>query len=95
MDDKIGRLKGTIVPVLKKNNVRRAAIFGSVARGEDKAKSDVDILVEFKGKATLLTLGRLYWQLEEKLDRKVDIVTYGSIDPRFRDNILSSKVDIL
>lgn len=52
------------------------AIFGSAARGEAKAGSDVDVLVTFdpSAKVTLFTLARLQRRLEELLGRKVDVV---------------------
>ena len=45
-----------ILPVLKRYDVVRAAIFGSFARGEMKESSDIDILVEFGGEKVFLTL---------------------------------------
>ena len=44
----LNTLKKKIIPILKKNHVVRAGIFGSYATGEAKKKSDVDILVEIK-----------------------------------------------
>ena len=46
----IENIKKKILPILKKNNVVRAGIFGSYARGEQKKDSDIDILVDIKGK---------------------------------------------
>lgn len=91
----IGKIKRDAVPILKANRVKRAAIFGSVARGEAKATSDVDFLLEFKGKVTLFDLGGLKADLEEKLKRSVDLILFRSIDPRLRDRILGERVDIL
>ncbi len=89
-------IKAEALPVLKKNNIARAAIFGSTARGEAKATSDVDFLVEFKKRRpTLLDIGGLKNDLEEKLKRSADIILFGSIDPRLKERILRDKVDIL
>ena len=95
MVEKVGQIKKDILPILKRHKIRRAAIFGSFARGEARKRSDVDILVEFKKTPTLFDIGGLYADLQEKLHRKVDIVTYNSIDPRLKESILSSKIDIL
>ena len=93
--ERIEKIKGEILPVLRKHGVRRASLFGSVARGEETEKSDIDILVEFEGRKSLLDLAGLKIELEEKLKRKVDVLTYKSIHPLLRERILSEKVDIL
>ena len=84
------------MPILKRHAVKRAAIFGSFARGEAKTKSDVDILIEYKTKnKSLFDLVDLKSDLEETLDRKVDVVTYNSIYWRFREQVLAEQVVIL
>lgn len=89
-------IKRKSLPILKKHSVKRAAIFGSFARGEAKAKSDVDILIEYRSKnKSLFDLVDLKSDLEESLDRKVDIITYNSIYWRIREQILSEQVVIL
>ncbi len=81
---------------MKKHAVKRAAIFGSVARGEAKAKSDVDILIEYKTRnKSLFDLVDLKSDLEETLDRRVDLITYNSIYWRIREQILAEQVVIL
>ena len=90
------KFKRIIVPVLKRNNVVRAGIFGSFARGEAKKKSDIDILVEIKAKKfSLLNLVSLERELEEHIGRKVDLVEYSTIHPRLKDQILKEEVKIL
>ena len=92
----ISRIKKKIVPILKKHAVKRAAVFGSFARGEARAKSDVDILIEYKTKnKSLFDLVDLKSDLEETLDRKVDLITYNSIYWRIRERILAEQVVIL
>ncbi len=63
-------------------------IFGSYARGENKAGSDMDILVKFKSRLTLLDLVGLEMALSEKLGVKVDLVTEGALSKFFRDDVL-------
>ena len=93
--DRIEEIKEMILPVLRKYNVKKASLFGSIVRGEDTKESDIDILVEFEGRKSLLDLAGLKIELEEKLKRKVDVLTYESIHPLLRDKILAEKVDIL
>ncbi len=91
----VENVKGKIVGILKKNGVKKASLFGSVVTGEATKKSDVDILVEFKGKKSLLDLAGLELELEKKLGRKVDVLTFSYINPLIRDRILSEQVPIL
>ena len=89
-------IKKKIIPILKRHAVKKASIFGSFARGEAKARSDLDLLIEYKTKnKSLFDLVNLKTELEEKLGRKVDIITYNSIYWRLRDQILSEQVMIL
>lgn len=87
-DEDIKKLKKIIVPVLKRYDVSKAGIFGSFARGEAKKTSDIDILIEFKGRKSLLDLAGLEIELEKTLKRKVDTITYNSIHPLLRERIL-------
>lgn len=70
-------------------------IFGSYARGEAKKKSDIDILVKFKGKKSLLSIVRVERELQESIGKKVDIVEYSTIHPRLKNQILKEEVPIL
>ncbi len=90
----IKELKVKIVPVLKKYGVVRAGLFGSVARGEVKKRSDIDILVEFEKGKSLLDLAGLKIELEEILKREVDIVTYNSLHPLLKEIILKEERSI-
>jgi len=88
-------LKNKIIPVLERNDVKRAAVFGSFVRGEQKEGSDIDILVEFRGEKSLLDLAGLKIELEEALQRKVDVLTYNSLHPLLKDRILREQKVIL
>lgn len=74
-------------PVFKKYGVKRARIFGSYARGEARADSDVDFLVVHRERASLYDLIGLRQDLTEILDRSVDIVSEGNVIPYFHDSI--------
>ena len=88
-------IKDQILPILKRYEVAKASLFGSFARGEAKEDSDLDLLVEFKGKKSLLDLAGLKIKLEELLHRKVDVLTYKSLHPLLRDRILAEQKEIL
>ena len=73
--------------------VKSLALFGSVARNEASAGSDIDILVEFHDRFTgLVTFVRLQRYLEAILDLPVDLVTRNAIKPQLRDRILGELV---
>lgn len=66
-----------IAQVLRTRGAIEASLFGSVARGESRPDSDVDLLVKFdeKRKTSLFDLVSIQNELEEKIGRKVDLVT--------------------
>ena len=68
----------------KRFGVKSLAVFGSVARGEARPDSDVDILVEFEGRATFDRYMGLKFFLEDLLGRRVDLVTRKALKPRMR-----------
>ena len=92
---KIFKYKDFIVEILKKHEVKRVSLFGSIVQGELTNESDIDLLVEFLGNKSLLDLVRLRIELEEKLKLKFDVLTFNSIHPLLRDQILAEQVEIL
>ena len=72
---------------LTRLGVKSLALFGSVARQEARATSDVDLLVEFEGAATLDRYVDLESYLEGVLGCSVDLVTRRSLKPRLRSSI--------
>lgn len=81
-------IENQIIPILKRQGVLKAALFGSFSRGEATRNSDIDILVELGKNKSLLDLVGLKLELEEKLKRKVDVLTYNGINHRLKDIIL-------
>lgn len=83
-----------IVPTIHTTfGVIRIGLFGSVIRGEQTNKSDVDILVELKDEyKTLKNYVALVDYLELYFDSKVDLVTLESLDPYIRPYILNEVV---
>ena len=91
----IEKLKSKIVKVLKENGVRRAGIFGSYARGEQKKNSDIDILIEIDNSLSLLDFIGIKLDLENELKKRVDLVEYRAIKPLMRKTVLDEEVSIL
>ena len=79
---------------LEKLGVKSLSLFGSVARGQDRPGSDVDILVEFKGRATFDRYMDTKFYLEDLLGRKVDLVTLRAIKPRMKPYIMQDLVHV-
>lgn len=76
-----------IAEILQKREAKKVAIFGSYVRGEETKDSDIDILVEFSNKKSLLELVRIECELSEILGITVDMVTEKSISPYLIDSI--------
>ena len=77
--------------VLKQYPVKRALLFGSAARGDMTEQSDIDILVEFLPDTRGLEFFGLRVDLEEALDRSVDLLTFNVLSkskPDFRNNVV-------
>ena len=92
---KLEALKKQILPILKQAGVKRAAIFGSIARGEDTKKSDVDIFITVPHHMGLFDFIGLQHRLEDALQKKVDLVDYDGIKPRLKPYIVKDEVAIL
>lgn len=92
---KMVQIKDRIIPTLKKHDVVRAALFGSLVRGEDMATSDIDLLVQFKKGKSLLDLVRLEFALKDRLNRPVDVLTFASLNHLIRDRVMKEQVRIL
>jgi uncharacterized protein len=79
---------------LKKHGVKSLSVFGSVARGEATAESDIDMLVEFDQPVGLFEFIRLKQYLEELTGRQVDLVTPDALRPLMRADILKEAVHV-
>ena len=84
-------IKTRILPVLKRQGVLKAALFGSFARNESGKNSDVDILVKLDKNKTLLDLIALRLELKEKLHMSVDVLTYDSINHLLKKRIMKEQ----
>jgi predicted nucleotidyltransferase len=92
----IEEIREKILPVLRKYDVTRAGLFGSIVRGEAREDSDVDILVEIdRDDISLLDFVGIEFELSEALGRKVDLVEYCAIHPLLKEHILKEELKLL
>jgi predicted nucleotidyltransferase len=83
-----------ILSIATKYGAFNVRIFGSVARGDETADSDVDFLVELEPGRNLLDRIALMQDLEDLLERKVDVATVKGLREYFRDRILNEAVPL-
>jgi len=83
----LAELKEKATPVLRSHGVRRAAVFGSTSRGEDRPDSDIDLLVTFGKPMGMVGYMHFIEQMENSLHKKVDIVTESSLNKFVRPHI--------
>ena len=88
-------IRNKILPILLPYGVERAGLFGSAARGEARADSDIDILVDIEKDISLFEFVAIKQKLEEELGRKVDLIEYQTIKPSLKDKILQSQVILI
>lgn len=73
-----------ILEIVRRHRGQSVSVFGSVARGDDRADSDVDFLVEFDAGSSLFDLMHISEELEELLGIPVDVVSVGGLKERDR-----------
>ena len=85
----IDEIKRISVPVAQKFGVKKLALFGSYARGEQKVNSDIDFLIEKGTIRDLFWFGGFINALEDNLGVRVDVLTYDSL----RDSLIAEAVE--
>jgi predicted nucleotidyltransferase len=90
--DRLPELRDRIVSTAAACGASNVRVFGSVARGEEDERSDVDFLVLLERGRTLLDLVRLEDRLERLLGRPVDVVTEASLTEPIRSRALREAV---
>lgn len=90
----IDEIKAIVAPIAAAHDVDGIYLFGSYARGNATENSDIDLRVD-KGRLTdLFALGALYADLEEGLNKKLDLLTTGSLDQSFLQNISEEEITL-
>ena len=83
-----------IIAVARARGASHVRVFGSVARGDATDASDVDFLVDLEPGRSLLDLGGLLMDLQDLLQRDVDVVTERGLRPRVADRVLADAVEL-
>ena len=81
--------KNIIIDTIMPFSPVRIGIFGSIARGEDTEGSDIDILYQLKDAVGLFNIIRIKDSLEEKLNKKVDMISEKYIHPELKPYIMN------
>lgn len=92
LDDIIGELRRLQPGLSRRYPIRAMGVFGSYARGEQTASSDLDVLVEMGGAIGMIDFVGLQQDLSDALGVKVDLVTKDALKPRIGKRILSEVV---
>ena len=95
MNTNINQIKKSILPILQRYGVSKAALFGSVVKDRMRTDSDIDILVQIDKDISLLDFVGLKLELEQALKTDVDVVEYDTIKPLLRETILKEQQVIL
>ncbi|RRR70886.1 MAG: DNA polymerase subunit beta [Candidatus Viridilinea halotolerans] len=77
-----------IALIARRHGVTRIRVFGSVARGEATAQSDLDLLIETGPETSAWFPAGLILELEQLLGRRVDVVTERALHPAIRERVL-------
>ena len=107
MSDKIytlDEIKAIAAPIARQYGVAAMYLFGSYARGTATESSDIDLLIDTSGTniKSLLSLSAVYCDLEDALQKSIDLITVSSLeqrpqlenDVRFRDTVLKERVNL-
>lgn len=81
--------RATIRQVVQAHHACNARIFGSVARGEDREGSDLDVLIDPTPDTTLLDIGAIRHELRQLLGVPVDVLTPHALPEHFRAEVLA------
>lgn len=92
--DQLRSIRTELLQAATRHGASDVRVFGSVARGEETAGSDVDFLVTLGGGRSLFDLARLYDEFEGLVGGPIDIVTEGGVHPYLRDRVLSDAVPL-
>jgi predicted nucleotidyltransferase len=84
----IDEIKSISIPIAQKYGVKKLALFGSYARGEHRATSDIDFLID-KGRIQGWEFFGFVNDLEDDLGVRVDVLTYTSI----KDSLIADSID--
>lgn len=88
----IDELKQIIAPIAEKYQVANVYLFGSFARGDYDEESDIDLRIEKGNMKGMFALCGFYSEISEALQCKVDVLTTGSLEEAFLEEIRKDEV---
>jgi len=94
LEEKTNRNRDKILALASKHGAYNVRIFGSVARKEADAQSDIDFLVDMEVGRSLFDMGGLLLELQDLLGCPVDIVTEKGLRAKIRDRVLKEAVPL-
>ena len=92
--DTLQNHRAAIRDIVAAHRASNARVFGSVARGVDDARSDLDILIDPTPETTLFDIGAIRHELRQLLGVAVDVLTPNALPDSFRDKVLAEAVPV-
>lgn len=86
--------RGEVLRIAREHGVVRVRVFGSVARGDATADSDIDLLIDVRGPTPPWFPGGLVAELESLLGRRVDVVEPDALGDDVRERVLQEAVSL-
>jgi hypothetical protein len=86
--------KSEILELAASHGASNVRLFGSVARGDSREDSDVDLLVDLDAGRSLFDLGGLLMDLRDLLGAEVDLIEAGCLHPYVRDRVLAEAIPL-
>lgn len=94
LDASLRKLQNALPGIQRRFGVTSLRVYGSVARGESRPDSDLDVLVEFKETPSLFDMARLQSVIEGVTGRRVDITTARGLRPRLLARVESEAIEL-
>jgi predicted nucleotidyltransferase len=88
----IDEIRQKVTPIAKRYGLVRMYLFGSYARGDARARSDIDFRVDVPGSMDYFDLCSVYGDLERSLEAKVDLLTTRALEEKFLNRIAEEEV---
>jgi hypothetical protein len=86
--------RSAIRMIVSRHRARNPRVFGSSARGDDSAKSDLDLLVDADPDASLFDLGAIQYEVQQLLGVRVDLLTPGDLPEEMRARVNAEAVPV-
>lgn len=88
----IEEIKMMVTPIARQYGVERVYLFGSHARGSANESSDIDLRIDKGALKGMFALSAMYTDLEQALDARIDLLTTGSLEEAFLEQIRKEEV---